>query len=105
VLTLERTGSGFRPRHRQPTSITSTTRAPLDWWVAAARAGAPCLFGGVAAASGVGELAANFAVGNAVRAAKYAKINGFRSEIDGLGQWLSLWAHTTTMRLPKDGCQ
>jgi hypothetical protein len=65
--------------------------------------GSSMLFGGVSAASGVGELAANFAVENAVRAANYAKINGFRSEIDGLGHWLNLWAHRTTMTLPKDG--
>lgn len=65
--------------------------------------GGSMLFGGVSAASGVGELAANFAVENAVRAANYAKINGFRSEIDGLGHWLNLWAHRTTVTLPKDG--
>ena len=41
--------------------------------------------GGFAAASGVGELTANFAVEKAARASNYAKINGFRSEIDGLG--------------------
>lgn len=61
------------------------------------------LFGGVSAASGVGELMANFAVENAEGAANYARINGFRSEIDGLGHWLNLWAHRTTMTLPNDG--
>lgn len=65
--------------------------------------GGSMLFGGFSASSGVGELAANFAVEKAARAANYAKINGFRSEIDGLGHWLDLWAHHTTMTLPKDG--
>lgn len=65
--------------------------------------GASMLFGGVSAASGVGELMANFAVESAERAANYAKINGFRSEIDGLGHWLNLWAHRTILTLPKDG--
>ncbi|WP_147391543.1 ApeA N-terminal domain 1-containing protein [Galactobacter valiniphilus] len=59
--------------------------------------------GGFAAASGVGELVANFAVEKAAHARNYAKINGFRSEIDGLGNWLDLWAHRTMMTFPKDG--
>ena len=61
------------------------------------------LFGSFSAASGVGALSANYAIENAARAANYAKINGLRSEIDGLAQWLNLWAHRTTMTLPKDG--
>lgn len=60
-------------------------------------------FGGATAAAGVGELRANFAVENAERASNYAKINGFRSEIDGLGYWMDLWAHRTTVTMPKDG--
>ena len=59
--------------------------------------------GGFSAASGVGELVANFAVEKAAHASNYAKINGFRSEIDGLGHWLDLWAHRTMMKFPKDG--
>lgn len=65
--------------------------------------GGSVMFGGFSASSGIGELAANFAVEKAARAANYAKINGFRSEIDGLGHWLNLWAHRTTITLPKDG--
>jgi hypothetical protein len=65
--------------------------------------GGSMLFGGFSASSGVGEIAANFAVEKAAHAANYAKINGLRSEIDGLGHWLNLWAHRTTMTLPKDG--
>jgi len=65
--------------------------------------GGSMLFGGVSAASGVGELMANFAIENAQRASNYAKINGFRSEIDGLGHWLDLWAHRTTVAVPTDG--
>lgn len=65
--------------------------------------GGSILFGGFSASAGVGELAANFAVEKAVHAANYAKINGFGSEIDGLGHWLNLWAHRTTMTSPKDG--
>lgn len=66
-------------------------------------AGGSILFGGVSASAGVGELAASFAVEKAIHAANYAKINGFRSEIDGLGHWLNLWAHRTTMTLPQHG--
>lgn len=65
--------------------------------------GGSVLFGGFSASSGIGELAANFAVEKAVHAANYAKINGFRSEIDGLGHWLNLWAHRTTMTASKSG--
>lgn len=64
---------------------------------------ASMLIGGVSASSGVGELAASFAIEKAAHASNYAKINGFRSEVDGLGYWLNLWAHRTTMTLPKDG--
>lgn len=60
-------------------------------------------FGTAVAASGVGELRANFAVEGSERAANYKRINGLRSEIDGLGHWLNLWAHRTTIALPKDG--
>lgn len=60
-------------------------------------------YSALSAAAGVGGLTASFAVESAVRAANYAAINGFRSEIDGLGQWLNYWAHRTTITLPKDG--
>lgn len=60
-------------------------------------------FGGFSASAGVGEIEATFAVINATSASNYRKINGFRSEIDGLGYWLNLWAHRTAVTWPEDG--
>ncbi len=59
-------------------------------------------FGGMAASSGVGEIAASYAVEKAEKASNYTKINGLRSEIDGLAQWLNLWAHRTTRTYAQD---
>jgi hypothetical protein len=53
-------------------------------------------FGGMVAASGVGMLTADYTVDKAFRASNYVKINGLRSKIDGLSQWLNLWAHRTS---------
>lgn len=61
------------------------------------------LYGGHAVPSGVGELTANFAVEKATRAFNYSQINGLRSELDGLGSFMSLWAYHTTLTLPNDG--
>lgn len=52
---------------------------------------------------GRGTVRARYAVEGAQDAANYVKLNGLRSEIDGLGQWLGLSAHETSVRFPRDG--
>lgn len=65
--------------------------------------GSSMRFGGLAASSGVGALSASYAVERAKRANNYIKINGLRSEIDGLSQWLNVWAHRTVIMPPRNG--
>jgi len=60
-------------------------------------------FGGFTPGAGVGVINARFAIEGALYASNYLKINGFRSEIDGLGIWLGYSALRTTILLPKDG--
>ena len=62
-------------------------------------------YGSTSPAAGVGTLRADFAVENAVKASNYETINGLQSEIDGLGHWLNLWAHRTTVTKPHDSKQ
>ncbi|WP_286957346.1 MULTISPECIES: HEPN domain-containing protein [Arsenicicoccus] len=52
---------------------------------------------------GRGTVRACYAVEGARSAAHYKVLNGFRSEIDGLGHWLGLSAHETIVKVPKDG--
>lgn len=60
-------------------------------------------FGGVSPDAGVGVMNATFAVEGARAAAHYVKLNGLRSEIDGLGQWLGYSAVKSFVKWPKDG--
>lgn len=60
-------------------------------------------FGGSAPGTGVGAINARFAIEGAWLASNYLKLNGFRSEIDGLSQWLGYSALRTFIKLPKDG--
>jgi hypothetical protein len=52
---------------------------------------------------GVGVINARLALEGAIRASNYLKINGLRSEIDGLAHWLGYSALKTLIKLPKDG--
>jgi hypothetical protein len=53
--------------------------------------------------AGIGTIRARYAVEGASDAAHYLKINGLRSEIDGLSHWLGAAAHSTQMKFPRDG--
>lgn len=61
------------------------------------------LYSSSSPSSGAGQLTADFAIEGATKATNYSKINGFRSEIDGLGHWLNLWAHDTTITRRRNG--
>lgn len=52
---------------------------------------------------GRGTVRAHYAVEGARSAANYVKLNGLRSEIDGLGHWLGHSAHETSVRFTRDG--
>lgn len=52
---------------------------------------------------GTGTIRARFAVEGAHDPAHYVKINGLRSEIDGLSHWIGIAAHSTEVSLPSDG--
>lgn len=58
---------------------------------------------GLARGVGRGTVRARYAVEGAGDAANYAKLNGLRSEIDGLGHWLGHSAHQTSVRFSRDG--
>jgi hypothetical protein len=60
-------------------------------------------FGGPSSDAGVGVINARFALEGAGLASNYLKINGLRSEIDGLGHWLGYSALKTIIKFPKDG--
>jgi hypothetical protein len=60
-------------------------------------------FGGYAPDAGVGVVNARYAVEGAVVASNYVNVNGFRSEIEGLGQWLGYSALKSFMTFPKNG--
>jgi len=60
-------------------------------------------YGGSAPDAGVGVIHANFAIEGARAATHYLKLNGLRSEIDGLAQWLGYSALKSVVKLPKDG--
>ena len=65
--------------------------------------GSSTRFGGIGRSAGVGAVSATYAVRGSHYARNYGKVNGFRSDIDGLSQWLDLWAHHTTTTMPKGG--
>lgn len=52
---------------------------------------------------GRGTIRARYALEKAREAANFLKLNGLRSEIDGLSHWLSYSAHKTSIKMPKDG--
>lgn len=52
---------------------------------------------------GRGTIRARYALERARGAANFLKLNGLRSEIDGLSHWLSYSAHNTSVKMPKDG--
>lgn len=60
-------------------------------------------FGGFAPDMGVGVIHARYALEGAIRASNYTRLNGLRSEIDGLGQWLGYSALKTFIKLPANG--
>ncbi len=59
-------------------------------------------FGGTTPAAGVGVINARYAVEGSWAAAHYLKPNGFRSEMDGLGQWLGYSALSSVVKYKKD---
>lgn len=52
---------------------------------------------------GQGTVRARYALEKAHEAANFIKLNGLRSEIDGMSYWLSYSAHQTSIKTPKDG--
>jgi hypothetical protein len=52
---------------------------------------------------GRGTISARYALEGAREAANFTKLNGFRSEIDGLSYWLAYSAHQTSIKRQKDG--
>lgn len=60
-------------------------------------------FGGTGPDAGVGVINVRYALEGAELASNYLKLNGFRSEIDGLGHWLGYSALKSFIKLPKDG--
>lgn len=62
-------------------------------------------FGGTSPAVGVGVINARYAVEGACTATHYLKPNGFRSEMDGLGNWLGYSAISSIVKYKKDGDQ
>ncbi len=52
---------------------------------------------------GRGTVRARYALEKARQAANYKKLNGLRSEIDGLGFWLAYSAHQTTIKMSEGG--